>query len=833
MHEELIERLAERQLWTFHSLPAVTSVDAIIPFIDADGRIQRGDFIVVVRSAAVKEGRALKGDLETVICAGPGAFRSLRGLPIPPDGVRVSGEHFHSLSAHDARELWQYLLKNDRGLAEFAEKLIAPTGTLPAMREWHLHALALARRAAGTSPVAVPLLLDAFYTMAERRKTITTFDFLRKILTPKLDLSTMVVAPSADKPPQEIVDFAHAADAIRVTTGSTDRIHSRHFAAAFLLALHASEDHRRQFLDFVVKNVSGASRDVWAQVLELTDAAPFSIDTIISRDTWTIEDRLGYGVYARAITKSMLDGDAEPPLTIGIQAPWGQGKTSLMRMMQQELDDGAPQREERTAPLTNVRTAIHTTYARLLRWIDRKKPVPATSMIPMKPRQIPTVWFNPLYYRETSQVWAGMGHAILHQLAERLEPETRELFWFRLQQSRINTEAVRRDVHASLLMRLVPAGILMLVAIGAAVMEALAISIGATALVLTGVWKILTRTIDRPFERYVTEPNYQTDLGLLHLIDHDLDRALRLLVADQPIAVFIDDLDRCDPQTVSQVILAINQFLSLPRRNVYFILGMDMEMVAHALEQAQKNAFGGDAFPGGRGRSFGWRFMEKFVQLPFVIPHLDADRARKFAESHLRRGHATVSEETRKAKQQVADASTAAAVGEVMAKIADLPAAERVEVEKAASDRVADLMKSNDSEEMKRIAAIAVQDLELNPRTIVRYFCLVRVLRNVQLATGRGAGDDADRKLVLYAAHLLMNWPQFVQWLHGEGNNLEAIEELIASAADSGAWNAGLASLLRREQVPPYLADPALYAYLRKIGGEATGVRAMYDARLF
>src|SRR5207237_3951930 len=74
------------------------------------------------------------------------------------------------------------------------------------------------------------------------------------------------------------------------------------------------------------------------------------------------------------------------------------------------------------------------------------------------------------------------------------------------------------------------------------------IPLGAIAGILGYVWK-KTDTIDKQFDRWVTEPSYQTDLGLLHLVDHDLDRALHLLVADRPIAVFIDDLDRCDPQT--------------------------------------------------------------------------------------------------------------------------------------------------------------------------------------------------------------------------------------------------------------------------------------------
>jgi hypothetical protein len=666
-------------------------------------------------------------------------------------------------------------------------------------------------------------------------------------------------------------------------------IESRHIAAAlltdaavvsYLTSLGVTPAAARDDLFNFLKVVPGALRDRWRTSLGIrarnplipslgdvvpdeddqsepsppTDTAPptseFSIENIVSRDTWTIDDKLGYALYAKAITESILKGDTEPPLTIGIQAPWGQGKTSLMRMIQEELDPGAPHREEVAAEPANIRTAINTTYEQLLAW-TKPSDAPKDGMIAAKAGQVPTIWFNPLYYRETSQVWAGMAHVILHQLVARLDPVEREKFWFRLQQSRINVDAIRHDVHKWVLTRFIPAGVVLLAGALALLARDLFVGLAAWAglgAAAFGVFRYFQtqKSIGRPFEQYVTEPNYQTELGLLHLLDHDLDRALWLLVGNRPIAVFIDDLDRCDPQTVNQVVLAINQFLSLPRRNVFFFLGMDMDMVAAALEKAQKDMIGGETLSTVYRRSFGWRFMEKFVQLPFVIPHLEPSRIKDFAIAHLRRGKRTVeqSEATSQLIEKVQKAPSATAVGAVIAALPNnLPDEARIEVQKAASSKVADLMKNNDDEEMQRIAAIAVTDLELNPRTIVRYFCLVRVLRNVQLASGRSTNPDEDRKLVLRAAHLLMNWPQFVQWLRNETEILTAdgewkstvreIEELVAGAADVKSWAAAMKDLVRRDSVPDFLLDVSLHRYLRKLVQEPPGLAAMYEARMF
>ena len=60
--------------------------------------------------------------------------------------------------------------------------------------------------------------------------------------------------------------------------------------------------------------------------------------TFIASDCWTLNDELGYTTYAYAVYKFLMHKDTKPPLTISIQAPWGGGKTSLMRMIQKNLD---------------------------------------------------------------------------------------------------------------------------------------------------------------------------------------------------------------------------------------------------------------------------------------------------------------------------------------------------------------------------------------------------------------------------------------------------------------------------------------------------------------
>jgi len=889
---ELLSTLIKRQLWVYYR-PTDTDDYQITKDIENDKRVKLGDVVVGIKRDA--------GVFDVLVLTSPWTMRSLNGLSLIGIELPVGKERaLLRLDPNRAADVWRHLLGLDPTLVAFFASLWTtkrPSGVLrkppPPLQQftaWHNDAIERAIAVANQHDrdLTLPILFAAFLYDAEERRKETTMGFLAAELgrlrhsTDILDILGLRKSKIWTlEPPQRALpisaetkrvvdDFFSLANGVRARTDGTDAIHTRHVSAAFLTSSQM-EDHlidlridvprlRHALFEFVIKQVK-VDHAKWSAVLYLpkspspTPKPPtFAIETIVSRDTWTTEDKLGYELYAQAITESILKGDTEPPLTIGIQAPWGQGKTSLMRMMQEKLDKGSSHRDQVAKRPATVQSAITTTYRQLIDWTKsgpRKEIDAQKGMLQSADGVVPTIWFNPLYYRETSQVWAGMAHAILHQLVDRFEdPADRELFWFRLQQARINTEAIRTDIHHRILQRFLPYGIALVVltvlAIGIAAFPPIAALLGGAG--ITGgayaIFKWITeqKEIDANFDKYVTEPNYRTELGLLHLIDHDLDRALGLLVGSSPIAVFIDDLDRCDPQTVNQVILAINQFLSLPRRNVFFFLGMDMEMVAAALEQAQKEL--GGSMGSSYRRSFGWRFMEKFVQLPFVIPHLEREHAQDFAEAYLRGQRAAVTvPDPQQLVEKVASAATLDDLGAAAKLPADTPPEIKQQVQQAASTRAAELMQSNDSDEMKAIAKMAVQDLELNPRTIVRYFCLVRVLRNIQIAAGKSSDADTDRKLIIRAAHLLMNWPQFVQWLRNEpetlnhgGEWMPTVGEIATLASGSTtleAWNAGVTKIARSDKAPAWLSDASLYRYLRKLADGGPGLQAMYDARVF
>ena len=128
-------------------------------------------------------------------------------------------------------------------------------------------------------------------------------------------------------------------------------------------------------------------------------------------------------------------------------------------------------------------------------------------------------------------------------------------------------------------------------------------------------------------------PDYGAQTGFFYLLQADLQRVLDLVATNKrPLVVFVDDLDRCAPGTVVQVIEAINLFLAGEYPNCIFVIAMEPDMVAAHVEAAYGN-LAQRLEQSGAAFDLGWRFLEKIVQLPLTLPALEPDRATGFAES--------------------------------------------------------------------------------------------------------------------------------------------------------------------------------------------------------
>ncbi|OYY90800.1 MAG: hypothetical protein B7Y45_06335 [Sphingomonas sp. 28-66-16] len=378
-------------------------------------------------------------------------------------------------------------------------------------------------------------------------------------------------------------------------------------------------------------------------------------------DVANIDDQLDYGRYATAIHAFLTNKDTKAPLSISIQAPWGGGKSTLMHLLREELDPEEDRNRYKRLSIAELDKLPRLLLDHVAKVFDTGKRIEINPDVPnaadMKQRRW-TIWFNAWKYETTEQLWAGLVDAIVSQVAVRLSPLEREKFLLKLQLARIDDGIVRKRIYDRIATTWWNKSRAWVIGGGAAVLSlfglgtvkpvlpnllqqiiALGTANGFTGAVVAQIalsifliGKFLftqkeTRSEPAKFSLadIIKVPDYDKGVGELHHVHADLHRVLDIVPhldaegQPAPLVIFIDDLDRCSPGKVASVVEGVSMLLATSDYRCMFVIGMDPQMVAAALEKAHEDVR--EKLPSyERAVPLGWRFMDKFVQLPFTLP---------------------------------------------------------------------------------------------------------------------------------------------------------------------------------------------------------------------
>jgi hypothetical protein len=488
----------------------------------------------------------------------------------------------------------------------------------------------------------------------------------------------------------------------------------------------------------------------------------------------------------------------------------------------------------------------------------------------------PTVWFNPWMYQTGEQVWAGLAHEIIKQTTDRMSAAERENFWLRLNLGRVDEQAVRRKIYGLVVDRLVPwaAGALAVVVVGLALLAlhltrwvsvslaggapaGLVIVAAVQALIVrrsrvTGSLSDLVRPMDATrqateqvvrgsYDELVSSPDYQAKAGFFSLVRSDVQRVLNLVATPQrPLVVFVDDLDRCSPGTVVQVIEAINLFLAGEYPNSIFVIAMEPEMVAAHIEAAYSDLarrLGDDT-----GTGLGWRFLEKIVQLPLMLPVIepgiktsyirslfpDGPSAASPAEPGVTEPGDTGSDDTEPDEDDLDESRVAQHVAELAG--TSLSAAVSATVAVGSSPRAAgavalrmiiDQQLSGASAGLVEAVELAAPYLTSNPREIKRFVNIFRFLVMIDSERGlRGQASLGDLGAIAKLAVLQLRWPALLIALGRRVADDGTVCELIESDPAVGSGDDMVAHLTGLGLPGPAAAQLAQRALLTFLAAE-------------
>ncbi|WP_296711523.1 P-loop NTPase fold protein [Rhodoblastus sp.] len=145
------------------------------------------------------------------------------------------------------------------------------------------------------------------------------------------------------------------------------------------------------------------------------------------------------------------------------------------------------------------------------------------------------------------------------------------------------------------------------------------------------VWTILSGATQTLF-RGTPEAAQNYALGAGDPLDRFRRHFARVIQRfSRPVLIIIDDLDRCEPEYVVELIRGIQTILTSSR--IVFLLLGDKDWIEQAFAETNKTMKGIDV---GGEHEFGSRFVEKAIQFSFVLPKISGPSRQAYVRGLLR-----------------------------------------------------------------------------------------------------------------------------------------------------------------------------------------------------
>ena len=360
------------------------------------------------------------------------------------------------------------------------------------------------------------------------------------------------------------------------------------------------------------------------------------VESALSGDQAAEVDRLGVAPLADGLARLIMLPQTRP-LTVGVQAPWGWGKSSFVAFVREALVRRAPSNSqpmpeldeldrvlagdldddagEPDAAVATKRRAQAERRRELLAQLERRAY-----------KDVICVSFNAWRYEGSEQVWAGLARAITAAMEGTLG-------WRRRLSSRVVYAYRRRKLEfwvgfvAPLALALFVTGVAIALGVADAGDELsgwtggiAAVLAPAVAVVLVA-WRFLKviQPVSVQVAGYVQGPDYAAHMGYQNEVIEDLKFLHERVNGEPRVVVCVDDLDRCSDESIMETLQAIN--LVLGASDFFVVLAIDPDMIYRAIAR-QRGISDDDE----SAEVFAENYLRKIIQLPLVLPGRSAEQ---------------------------------------------------------------------------------------------------------------------------------------------------------------------------------------------------------------
>lgn len=282
------------------------------------------------------------------------------------------------------------------------------------------------------------------------------------------------------------------------------------------------------------------------------------------KDSETIIDYLNFDYIIDAVVKLVLDEDLSPS-SIGLYGDWGSGKSSLMKMVEQHL-------------------------------------------ISMDDKSILCIRFNGWLfegYEDAKTALCGTILESIHKkegLSSQVKGKVKKL-WNKVDVQKILGKGIRYGLDYFM-----TGGVLSL-----------------TDFTISQITNALNKNAENVTEEDIAKAlrSLKTDNNIRKDIKNFHDEFEKILKETniKHLVVFIDELDRCSPETILDIIEAMRLFLFA--KGTSFVIGADQRLIEYAIKTKYKEVIGNNL-------DIGREYMEKVIQYPVNIPALDENEVEQY-----------------------------------------------------------------------------------------------------------------------------------------------------------------------------------------------------------
>lgn len=310
-------------------------------------------------------------------------------------------------------------------------------------------------------------------------------------------------------------------------------------------------------------------------------------------------DYLGRENLVQSLASMIASPKQETPFTIGLLGDWGSGKSNVMYLLRKALKS----REDK--------------------------------------RRFYFADFNAWQYEHTDNMAAGVAQEVLSGIIDNKSiGEKLKIRW----EFGIKENGKKTPIALSVLAFILIVSFIVLFSstssgwvIGSIV--SLILSLGFLATLIKKATLILGHPFTTKVNSYLKLPSYADHLGTIPMLQRHLQTLCNIVIpkvdaAASPsrLVVFVDDLDRCEPETISRTLDAIRLVMDID--NVVAVIGIDHRIAFRAVEKQYQDLADDERTSSDIARDY----LGKIIQLPISLSKPSEKELDKFIRSSLFKG---------------------------------------------------------------------------------------------------------------------------------------------------------------------------------------------------